>query len=447
MLVNRTTSSSASLTSSQQMMADPATEEFNLNVLLMSAIADTVTSNISTLADVGEDMAIVNSTNATYRPYSQRPETYIVPVVFLFIFVTGVIGNITLIILLIREQLIRTPSYLYILNLSLGDLAVILGTVPFVATIYTFESWPYGEFVCKFSEFIRDVSIGVSVLTLSAMSIDRYRAAFSNVMRPSAGRGAPLTFASAMRSQTGLVMVSIWLLSICFAGPTAYFSFVWEVQLDTRTIYVCYPYPDELGPLYPKAVVLTKCILFYVVPMLIIACCYVSIAIHLLAKAKSGPDGQSSREPLANGNAQSAAAAAGFKRSSKRSQSRARVILLLVIIFMVCFFPNHLFMLWWNFHPDSQSLYNDFWHCWRIVAFCLTFLNSCLNPITLYLTSEQFKGLFNKYLLRCCKPVAYRAANGNGNVSGANSTNGIEVSNATRQVRIEMDSNVQDVSL
>ena len=31
-----------------------------------------------------------NSTNE-YTPYSQRPETYIVPIVFLFIYITGII--------------------------------------------------------------------------------------------------------------------------------------------------------------------------------------------------------------------------------------------------------------------------------------------------------------------------------------------------------------------
>ena len=91
----------------------------------------------------------------------------------------------------------------------------------------------------------------------------------------------------------------------------------------------------------------------------------------------------------------------GMRRSRKKSQSRAKMILLLVIIFLVCFFPHHLFMIWFYYHPLSKSLYNDFWHVLRIFAFCLTFLNSTLNPITLYLTSEQFKTLFNRYLWGC----------------------------------------------
>ena len=29
--------------------------------------------------------------------------------------------------------------------------------VPFVSTVFTIESWPFGDAVCKFSEFTREV--------------------------------------------------------------------------------------------------------------------------------------------------------------------------------------------------------------------------------------------------------------------------------------------------
>lgn len=275
------------------------------------------------------------------------------------------------------------------------------------------------------------MSIGVSVLTLSAMSYDLYKAAFSTVMRPGGHRTGAWSPMLALKSPTGMSMVAIWLVSMAFAGPTAYFSFVWEVDIAPgKTIYVCYPFPTELGPNYPKIVVLVKCILFYVVPLIIIGCCYVSIAVHLISKARGESQahrGHEASAALTNGMNGSA----GFKRSSKRSQSRARVILLLVLIFIVCFFPNHLFLIWFYYHPRSKETYNDFWHFWRIAAFCLTFLNSCLNPITLYATSDQFKTLFNKHLLRCFKP----AASSFGVKSASNSS--IEVSSLrTGQVQV-----------
>ncbi|GBP60320.1 Neuropeptide CCHamide-1 receptor [Eumeta japonica] len=62
----------------------------------------------------------------------------------------------------------------YILSLALADLLVINTCVPFTSIVYTVESWPWGESVCKISEAAKDVSIGVSVFTLTALSADRY---------------------------------------------------------------------------------------------------------------------------------------------------------------------------------------------------------------------------------------------------------------------------------
>lgn len=42
-----------------------------------------------------------------YTPYVQRPETYIVPLLFAIIFVVGVLGNGTLIVIFLRHRAMR----------------------------------------------------------------------------------------------------------------------------------------------------------------------------------------------------------------------------------------------------------------------------------------------------------------------------------------------------
>lgn len=269
------------------------------------------------------ELVMNESSGPSYTPYSERPETYIVPIVFLSIYISGIIGNCTLIYVMLKEKLLRTPSYMFILNLAFGDLLVIICTVPFVGTIYTFESWPFGLFVCKASEFMRDVSNSVTVLTLCAMSIDRYRAAFSTTLRSNvrtyytagtsgrrSGLGSILcnllgctslcnlssfglfkSIFKFVRSPTGMVMTAIWAISLVAAFPTAYTSFILEYPLEPvggpYIIKVCYPYPPDLGENYPKVVVASKCIFLYIIPTIIIGYCYVSIAIHLMYKAKT----------------------------------------------------------------------------------------------------------------------------------------------------------------
>ncbi|CAH2219818.1 jg25634, partial [Pararge aegeria aegeria] len=115
-----------------------------------------------------------NSSESVYTPYSDRIETYLVPVIFAIIFIVGVLGNGTLVIVYVRHRGMRNAPNTYIFSLALADLLVILICVPFVSVIYTLESWPWGEAICRISETGKDISIGVSVFTLTALSAERY---------------------------------------------------------------------------------------------------------------------------------------------------------------------------------------------------------------------------------------------------------------------------------
>ena len=108
--------------------------------------------------------------------FSGRPEGYAVPVIFAMIFITGIIGNGTLIYTVLRNKNMRNTSNIFIVSLAFGDFLLILVSVPFTATIYTFTSWPYGEAICKVNEFLHTLSLGVSIFTLTALSGDCYTA-------------------------------------------------------------------------------------------------------------------------------------------------------------------------------------------------------------------------------------------------------------------------------
>lgn len=99
-------------------------------------------SNITLFVDGGDVIEGGEDTEEeelTYIPYSQRPETYIVPVIFGIIFLVGVIGNSCLIYILLRHKSMRSVPNTFIFNLAVGDLLVLLCSVPFTSTVYTFE--------------------------------------------------------------------------------------------------------------------------------------------------------------------------------------------------------------------------------------------------------------------------------------------------------------------
>ncbi|KAL1470669.1 hypothetical protein MTO96_024119 [Rhipicephalus appendiculatus] len=60
-----------------------------------------------------------------FVPYEQRLETYVVPTLFAFIFLVGLLGNGTLILVFIRNRTMRSVPNIYIMSLSLGDFIVI----------------------------------------------------------------------------------------------------------------------------------------------------------------------------------------------------------------------------------------------------------------------------------------------------------------------------------
>lgn len=78
----------------------------------------------SDVLNASRELLEIEENNNGYVPYNQRPETYIVPVVFSIILVVGVMGNGTLVLILLRHANMRNVPNIYVLSLALGDLLV-----------------------------------------------------------------------------------------------------------------------------------------------------------------------------------------------------------------------------------------------------------------------------------------------------------------------------------
>ena len=343
---------------------------------------------------------VTNSTQIPYIEYSERPETYIVPILFALIFVVGVLGNGTLVLIFIRHRNMRNVPNTYIFSLALGDLLVIVTCVPFTSTVYTVESWPYGETICKLLECVKDISIGVSVFTLTALSADRFFAIVDPMRKLHTGGGGRRA-----TRLTILCAVFIWILAVVCALPAAVASYIKVLKIsDTKSINICYPYRQSWGEFYAEAMVIAKFFIYYAIPLIIISFFYLLMARHLILSTKNMP-----------GEIQ------GQARQVRARKKVAKMVLAFVIVFAICFFPQHVFMLW--FYSDQKAAeeqYNEFWHIFRIAGFCLSFINSCINPIALYCVSGTFRKHFNRYLL--CIYCKKSSANGRGrSMAGSNS--------------------------
>lgn len=55
----------------------------------------------------------------------------------------------------------------------------------------------------------------------------------------------------------------------------------------------------------------------------------------------------------------------------KQAYTYILIISYFVTVFFICFFPYHVFALWFFFNPNMESEYDDFWHALKIIGFCL----------------------------------------------------------------------------
>ena len=88
--------------------------------------------------------------------------------------IIGAVGNILICIAILRRSQHKISEY-FIFNLAVTDLLVCALSIPLDITERVVGFWPYGTVLCKIVYPFQTVLMSVSVSTLLAMSLERYR--------------------------------------------------------------------------------------------------------------------------------------------------------------------------------------------------------------------------------------------------------------------------------
>lgn len=80
-------------------------------------------------------------------------------VLFLVVFVCGVVGNSLVCLVIWKNKHMRTVTNVFILNLAIADLLVLFVVVLPTMTQDIFETWFFGEAICKIIFFFQVSSI------------------------------------------------------------------------------------------------------------------------------------------------------------------------------------------------------------------------------------------------------------------------------------------------
>ena len=326
---------------------------------------------VETTSDPGGN--VTNTTTTPVYPplFMTSPEAIAIPIFFVSIFFIGLVGNGTLVYTVARNKNLRNMPNILIVSLAVGDLLLILVSVPFTATYFTFSYWPYGNWICKLNEFMQTLSLGVSVFTLVALSGDRYMA----IVYPMSKHKTSPTI------RISLIAGGIWLTALLLAIMDGIKAHV-EVTVADGFIYeYCKPQNDLR---YARFRVMFRFSIYFLIPVVTIATFYILMARILF---------QSSKNMLGDGRNSQAA------RQMEARKKVAKVVLSFVVVFVVCWFPLYLYRIWFYYLPGD---FNLFWYVFKFLSFCLAFANSCVNPFALYFLSKQFRRYYNKYLFCCC---------------------------------------------
>ncbi|XP_062378814.1 C3a anaphylatoxin chemotactic receptor-like isoform X2 [Sardina pilchardus] len=293
------------------------------------------------------DNSSSNGTTSNKDPVSLTSIQIFCMVTFSIIFVLGVIGN-SLVIYVTGFKMKTTVNSVWFLNLALADFLFTLFLVFSTISLSLNHKWPFGEFMCKFNSLIQIINMFASVFLLTAISLDRCLTVWVVVWAHN--KRTP--------NKARLICVFIWLLALACSIP----FIISRRVADNRCI-------KTEARLTTKRLAVFRFVVGFLIPFLIITCCYVAIGVRA-------------------------------RRSSRRKKMRPfLVILAVILVFFICWLPIQIIDLILTqqlyIHSIDPTLFNsDVFNMARTiapVAASLAFLNSCMNPFLYMFMCEEFQ--------------------------------------------------------
>ncbi|XP_052021812.1 kiSS-1 receptor isoform X1 [Apodemus sylvaticus] len=297
-----------------------------------------------------------------------RPlDAWLVPLFFAALMLLGLVGNSLVIYVICRHKHMQTVTNFYIANLAATDVTFLLCCVPFTALLYPLPAWVLGDFMCKFVNYIQQVSVQATCATLTAMSVDRwYVTVFP--LRALHRRTPRLALA---------VSLSIWVGSAAVSAPVLALH---RLSPGPRT-YCSEAFPSRA---LERAFALYNLLALYLLPLLATCACYGAMLRHLgRAAVRPAPtDGALQGRLLA-------------QRAGAVRTKVSRLVAAVVLLFAACWGPIQLFLVlqalgpsgaW---HPRSYAAY-----ALKIWAHCMSYSNSALNPLLYAFLGSHFRRAF-----------------------------------------------------
>ncbi|UYV79948.1 hypothetical protein LAZ67_18001168 [Cordylochernes scorpioides] len=289
---------------------------------------------------------------------------YFAVVCIFIVIVVGAVGNMVTIIALLKCPKTRTATTAFIINLSLVDFIFCVLCLPFSASIYLNHSWVHGDALCILFPLLRYSNVGLSVLSIVAITINRY----IFIAHP-----ALYSTVYSRKSHVAAMIAGIWLFSFSLMIPPLtgkWGKFGFDPDIISCTIL-------EVNGRSPKQFLF---LLGFLLPALAIVLCYLRI-FWVIYQSRSRLNSYGSP-----GNQ-------GF--SIRPSEWRlTRTVLIIFCSFLFCYLPITII----KQVANRKQLYAEI----HVLGNLLLYLGACINPVLYGATNPLYRKAYRN-LLPCLR--------------------------------------------
>lgn len=227
-------------------------------------ITDDMIPNVPFQANVPYNYTDFNISQLLLPP-PRDPLYVVIPITFIYIiiFITGVVGNISTCIVIARHRSMHTATNYYLFSLAISDLCLLLSGAPQeVYSIWSKYPYIFGEVFCVVRGLMAETSANATVLTITSFTVERYLA----ICHPF------LQHTMSKLSRAIRLILIVWVVSLVLAAPMALQFGVFE----NHSIMVC----DVKRVIINHSFELST-LLFFLTPMTLITVLYVLIGLKL----------------------------------------------------------------------------------------------------------------------------------------------------------------------
>ncbi|XP_047470022.1 neuromedin-U receptor 2-like isoform X1 [Penaeus chinensis] len=367
---------SSALESLAPTMAAPTTswapsDDALVNFTLDAAAANLTLNGTPSDDDLDVQEFIFNNLGPQRLPYRTS-----LTVVYVLIAVAGLVGNVLTCLVVLRNLSMRTSTNYYLVNLAVADIITLLFALPMeVYHMWLQYPWILGDALCRVRAIVPETLAHVSVLTILAVSGERYVAITDPV----------LARTTHTLSRTARVVPIIWLVALLAATPWGYYHQVNQLTLPSGTVlkessWCAVPFHDVSCNW--AWLMWASSVGAFILPMGVLVTLYCKIGIVLSIDPPS-------RTPSAGNGAM------------HTRRLGIRMLVAVVVVFFLCWAPFHaqrlMFVIVTSYGEWTPHLRTVNANLYYFTGLCY-YLNSAVNPVLYSIMSVRFRIAFRRSL-------------------------------------------------